>query len=291
MIKTLFLAAAALSAVCLDLATTQATSAATLNRAWVSGHGNDVAGCSAPTNPCRSLQYVVTDVIAPGGEIDILDPAGYGAVTIPFALSIVNDGVGTAGVQATSGAAITINAGLTDTVTLRGLDIDGLGSGAYGVLMNSGGVLTVVNCVIRHFTSTGVNIAPGSGTTTVSISNTIASDNGYAGIGFDPSGTGIVNGVISQTTVANNAHYGVSIFNYGGGSASATIVDSLASNNVFGFGAENAAASLLLGHSVATGNSQAGVYLTASATGQTYGDNKLSGNGAPSSLLSSVAMQ
>src|SRR5476651_139992 len=77
--------------------------AAGLNRAWVSGHGTDAAGCGAPTAPCRSFQYVIGNIIAAGGEIDVLDPAGYGALTIPFALSIVNDGVGVAGVQATTG--------------------------------------------------------------------------------------------------------------------------------------------------------------------------------------------
>src|SRR5476651_1134614 len=75
-------------------------------RAWVSGHGTDAAGCGAPVNPCRSLQYVHDHIIAAGGEIDVLDPAGYGAIAITKAVSIVNDGVGTAGVQATSGNAI-----------------------------------------------------------------------------------------------------------------------------------------------------------------------------------------
>src|SRR5450432_688710 len=90
-----------------------------LNRAWVSGHGVDQAGCGAPVTPCRSLQYVHDNIVAAGGEIDILDPAGYGAVTITKAVSIVNDGVGTAGVQAASGNAVTINAGANDTVYLR----------------------------------------------------------------------------------------------------------------------------------------------------------------------------
>src|SRR5471032_915995 len=86
---------------------------ASSNRAWVSGHGVDQVGCGAPTAPCRSLQYAHDNIVAPGGEIDILDPAGYGAVTITKAISIVNDGVGTAGVQASQGEAINIQAGPT----------------------------------------------------------------------------------------------------------------------------------------------------------------------------------
>src|SRR5450755_1299850 len=94
--------------------------AAGANRAWVSGHGTDAAGCGAPTAPCRSLQYTHDHIVVAGGEIDILDPAGYGAITITKAISIVNDGVGTAGVQAASGNAITINAGPSASVYLRG---------------------------------------------------------------------------------------------------------------------------------------------------------------------------
>src|SRR5579883_2230197 len=106
MTKTAFLAATSLASLLLALAPAQA---AGLNRAWVSGHGADAAGCGAPAAPCRTFQYVHDNIVAPGGEIDVLDPAGYGAITISKALSIVNDGVGAAGVQTSTGAAITIN--------------------------------------------------------------------------------------------------------------------------------------------------------------------------------------
>src|SRR5271166_6492978 len=96
------LAAPALAAVLLAAGTAQAGTAA---RAWVSGHGTDAAGCGPPIAPCRSFQYVIDNVLVAGGEIDVLDPAGYGAVKIPYALSIVNDGVGTAGIRAGSGQA------------------------------------------------------------------------------------------------------------------------------------------------------------------------------------------
>src|SRR5476651_711926 len=115
--RQISLASAVLAAAvcCLGAGTAQAAS----SRIWVSGHGVDQAGCGAPTAPCRSLQYAHDHIVA-GGEIDILDPAGYGAVSISKSISIVNDGVGTAGVQATSGNAITINAGAGGAVYLRG---------------------------------------------------------------------------------------------------------------------------------------------------------------------------
>jgi hypothetical protein len=129
-------------------------------RAWVSGHGNDVAGCGAPTNPCRTLQYTHDSVVAAGGEIDILDPAGYGTLTITKAISIVNDGVGTAGVQASSGNGITITAGPSDVIRLRGLNIEGLNTAADGIQFNTGAYLSVEDCTVKDFTNAEINFQP-----------------------------------------------------------------------------------------------------------------------------------
>src|SRR5450631_4081568 len=128
------------------------------HRAWVSGHGSDSAGCGAPVTPCRSLQYTHDHIVAAGGEIDILDPAGYGAITITKAINIINDGVGTAGVQATSGVAITINAG-AGAVVLKGLDIEGVGA-ADGVHFAAGGSLKVLDSTIKGFTADGLIYTP-----------------------------------------------------------------------------------------------------------------------------------
>ncbi|WP_158818594.1 right-handed parallel beta-helix repeat-containing protein [Methylocapsa sp. S129] len=184
--------------------------AQTATRAWVSGHGTDAAGCGAPTNACRSFQYVHDNIIAAGGEIDVLDPAGYGAVTITKAISIVNDGAGTAGVQAASGNAITVNA--SDVVTLRGLNIDGLGTASNGVMFNSGAGLTIVDCVIRHFGGNGVYLSISQATTKLLISNTIASDN-TAGVEINTSGSSaLIEGTLDHVTLDNNGS-GIHIFN------------------------------------------------------------------------------
>src|SRR5579883_2959779 len=138
MIKALSLTLAA----GLAAANVSSADAASVNRAWVSGHGTDATGCGAPASPCRSFQYVIDNVIAPNGEIDVLDPAGYGAVTIPFAVSIVNDGVGVAGIQAAAGdQAVTIQADASAAVHLRGLTIEGGGVGRIGIQLNSAGSL------------------------------------------------------------------------------------------------------------------------------------------------------
>jgi hypothetical protein len=89
------------------------------NGTWVSGKGTDRGGCPV-TAPCRTFAFALTQTAA-GGEIDVLDPADYGPVTITKSISIVNDGVGVAAIRASSGNAITINAGAGDSVHLRGL--------------------------------------------------------------------------------------------------------------------------------------------------------------------------
>jgi hypothetical protein len=103
-------------------------------------------GACALAAPCRTFACALTQTAA-GGEIDVLDPAGYGTVTITKAISIVNDGVGVAAIGASSGNAITINAGASD-VHLRGLTIEGLGTGTNGILFHTGGNLAIENCAV-----------------------------------------------------------------------------------------------------------------------------------------------
>jgi hypothetical protein len=175
------------------------------NRTCVSGHGTDSGGC-ALVAPCRTFAFALTQTAA-GGEIDVLDPAGYGQVTITKAISIVNDGVGTAAIGASLGDAITINAGAGD-VHLRGLTIEGLGSGQNGIFA-TGGNLTIENCVIRNFTQNGIFIGP-STSSSFSVSNTIASNNGNgAGIFIQPQGAAVVTGVLSNVTANNNRSGGI----------------------------------------------------------------------------------
>ena len=60
--------------------------------------GTDSGACTRAA-PCKTFAFALTQTAA-GGEIDVLDPAGYGPVTILMAISIINDGVGTAGMLA-----------------------------------------------------------------------------------------------------------------------------------------------------------------------------------------------
>ena len=201
---------AAIAAGMLLLAGASASVAA--SRAWVSGHGVDQAGCGTPVAPCRSLQYAHDHVVAVGGEIDILDPAGYGAITITKAVSIVNDGVGTAGVQSNSGAAITVNADPSGSVYLRGLNIDGVNfTGSTGVQFNAGATLTMVGCVVRHFTGYGIALTPAANATHFNVSDTVSSENGGGGVLAQPNGTFVTDVVIDRLTAQSNGANGVTV--------------------------------------------------------------------------------
>jgi hypothetical protein len=199
------------------------------NRTFVSGTGTDSGACSR-TAPCRTFAFALTQTAA-GGEIDVLDPAGYGAVTITKAISIVNDGAGTAGMVGVGFAGVFINAGPNDSVHLRSLTIEGLGIGSRGIEFETGSNLAIENCVVRGFTNFGIHIQP-STSSSFSVSNTIASNNsGGEGFFITPLGSAVVTGVLSEVT-ANNNFAGIAMI--GSGSLNVTIVASEFSNNSFG---------------------------------------------------------
>src|SRR5260370_27751620 len=140
---------------------------------WVSGKGADGGVCSFSV-PCRSFAYAITQT-DPGGEIDVLDSAGYGTLTIDRAISIVNDG-SLAKVAVGSGATgIIISAGPGDAIHLRGLTIEGGGVGAIGIQFNAGASLDIVNCVVRHFATDGIFLAPTT-LSTFSLTNRFVAD-------------------------------------------------------------------------------------------------------------------
>jgi hypothetical protein len=189
------------------IASTNAYAQAT--RTFVSGHGSDENPCSLAA-PCRSFAGALAQTNA-GGEIAVLDTAGYGTVTINKSISIINPGGVEAGISVPSGGTgILITAG---SVALRGLTLEGAGVGQDGIKLTGGSRLEIVNCVIRDFTHDGIYINPSSGTTTLSISNTIASDNGDNGIDIGPAaGSATVDGVISETLTNNNASSGIVVY-------------------------------------------------------------------------------
>ncbi len=124
-------------------------------RTWVSGVGDDANPCSR-TAPCKTFAGAISKTAA-GGEINVLDPGGFGAVTITKSISILSQFEAGVLVSGTNG--IVVNApAATDKVLLEGLDIEGLGTGLDGVKMIGGGKLVIRKCSIRNFTGNGVNV-------------------------------------------------------------------------------------------------------------------------------------
>jgi hypothetical protein len=145
-------------AACALLAATAASAAA--QRTFVSRTGIDSNPCSI-TLPCRAFAAAIAQTL-PGGEVVVLDSAGYGAVTIIQSVSIVAPRGIYAGVSVQAGDGITINAGATDIVKLRGLTITGLG-GVNGIVATSVGLLDVADVEVSGFTNRGLDFAAPGG--------------------------------------------------------------------------------------------------------------------------------
>jgi hypothetical protein len=140
-------------------ATNPASAQAT--RTWVSGVGDDVNPCSR-TAPCKTFAGAISKT-APCGEIDALDPGGFGGVTITKCITI--DGGGgqsgqVASILVAGTPGITVSAGPADRVVIRNLDINGATSGTNGINFVAGISLTVENVYIANFTNSCVNFQP-----------------------------------------------------------------------------------------------------------------------------------
>lgn len=147
-------------------------------RTWVSGVGDDANPCSR-TAPCKTFAGAISKT-ANGGEINTLDSGGFGGVTITKSLTIKARGnLGGALVSGTN--AIVVNAAATDKVTIDGLDINGIGTGAQtslsGVKVLSASRVNIVNSEIYRFQA-GVVLAPSSSNTRVVLKNNHIHNNG-----------------------------------------------------------------------------------------------------------------
>src|SRR5580704_19363316 len=129
-------------------------------RTWVSGVGDDANPCSR-TAPCKTFAGAISKT-APGGEIDVLDPGGFGALTITKSISIEADGL-IAGVLVSGTNGFVVNAPGANVV-IRGITFEGLGTGLAGINILSANSVTVENCFINNFTAQGINFAPASPT-------------------------------------------------------------------------------------------------------------------------------
>ena len=306
---------AILAAAILNLAVFGATPAhAQATRTWVSGVGDDANPCSR-TAPCKTFAGAISKTAA-GGEINCLDPGGFGAVTITKSITISCPY--TEGGALAAGNGVIVNAGATDVVVLRGLDIYGVNPPTNGVRFIAGGALHIEDSVIRRFNaanSAGVLFSP-SGASQLFITNTTITQNGNGntggGIVIKPAAAGSARIVINNVRIHNNANAGLQVDTTGstGGGGSGIFV-SLENSSVSGNGngvhalqpagtqgilitingsiiannpgsgllGDGAGASMRVGNSTIVGNGS-GVTRNNSSAIVSYGDNRLNGNTA-----------
>src|SRR3954470_6091705 len=143
------------------------SASAQATRTWVSGVGDDANPCSR-TAPCKTFAGAISKT-ANGGEINCIDPGGFGGVTITKSLTIkchYTEG----GVLVSGTNAIVVSAAATDKVTLKGLDINGTGVGApvslVGVKVLSARAVHIIDSEVYQFKA-GISVQPTTANTRV----------------------------------------------------------------------------------------------------------------------------
>jgi hypothetical protein len=140
-----------------SLAQAQAT------RTWVSGVGDDVNPCSR-TAPCKTFAGAISKTAA-GGEISVLDPGGYGTLTVTKSITVDGGtGAGWGSVLAALTTGFIINDSLsgspnTIVVHLRNLSINGANNGTDGIRVINAAVVHVEKVNIFRFTGDGIEMA------------------------------------------------------------------------------------------------------------------------------------
>jgi hypothetical protein len=282
-------------------------------RTWVSGVGDD-ANPGSRTAPCKTFAGAISKT-DPGGEIDVIDPGGFGALTITKAITI--DGAGTfASVLVAGTAGITIAAGANDVVALRNLSINGDGgTGLDGIHFLSGAALHLESCVIFNFGRRGVFFEPAAtsrlfikdciirnnndpnnggallvqprvgGSALVSMDATRMEGNLFAIVATDHSTVAVRNSV-----AASNANAGFAVASVAGAAVvmnleNCLVSDSNATVNSAAVAATGAQAIIRISN-VTVLNNRLGLMVSTGGSILSFGNNRIAGNstdGAPTS--------
>ena len=214
-------------------------------RTWVSGVGDDANPCSR-TAPCKTFAGAISKTAA-AGEINVLDPGGFGAVTITKSITISSIGF-EAGVLVSGTNGIVISASNTDTVVLYGLDIEGVGTGLDGVRVLSAKSVYIIKCQIHHFTGNGVNLVSTTPGSHVFINDSfIIGNNGGVNVQGGNGGPVVSNiASITNTSILSNSAFGVQA---NGASNIVGVQTSVLNDNPAGISVLNSAQAISVGPS------------------------------------------
>jgi hypothetical protein len=268
------------------------------SRTWVSGVGDDANPCSR-TAPCKTFAGSISNT-STGGEINCLDPGGFGALTITKSITInCEETLGSVLVSGTNGIVISAPAG--SVVTLKGLEFEGLLTGLNAISFVSGTELHVHKFQIRDFTQSGISVTTNTAGSRVYIADGYISNcagSSGAGIFISPTAgdnteinhvqiescsTGInaaanaspLNVSVRDSVVANGTGNGIHLGSTGG--AATMMVDHSTVTAFNGVGVTASAGTLRIGNSTITAN-VTGVSATGTGTLRTYKTNQINGN-------------
>lgn len=270
-------------------------------RTWVSGVGDDANPCSR-TAPCKTFAGAISKTAA-GGEISVLDPGGFGAVTITKSITINGDGT-LAGILAAGTNGIIVNAAATDKVIIRSISINGANTGVNGIRYLAGGQLTVENVTIYGFQAgstsraidvslaasgklfvndttitnceAGIRLNTTAGTLQATLDN-VRIENTDAHAVEAVSGTTQV--TIKHSNLSNNFNAGVRT---AGSQAVINVEDTILAFNNAGVNAAISGGRIRLSECTIV-NNVTGIAIAAGATVESAGNNRIAGNGSTTS--------
>ena len=202
------------------LASAQPASAA--DDTWVSATGADAGDCPIAA-PCRTLRYALAQTTA-GGTIIILASGRYGPVHIAKSVHIIAEGVAAEITRAGNcGAAICVEAGSNDVISLRGLTISLSDSQKDAIRFSSGGALDVDRCTVEGNLRYGVLFSPSTSAKLYVADSRFSVGTAAAQIGS----TGGVQHVLFNKVSSHNSLHGIGVGGFGStGSIVATVRDS-----------------------------------------------------------------
>ncbi|MBV8928899.1 MAG: right-handed parallel beta-helix repeat-containing protein [Mycobacteriaceae bacterium] len=189
------------------------------SRTWVSGVGDDANPCSR-TAPCKTWAGAISKTAA-GGEIDALDPGGFGALSIGKALVIDGGGgqVASTLVSGVNQSAFYINGGANDQITIRNIRINGISQSSGpatgpGIKFNSGASLSVENVFLFNFGGNGIDFQP-TVRAFLHVEHTTIENAGGDGIAISTaaSGGGLNRVEISDSHIFNSGANGIRVLN------------------------------------------------------------------------------
>jgi hypothetical protein len=279
------------------------------SRTWVSGVGDDANPCSR-TAPCKTFAGAISRT-AKEGEINTLEPGGFGTVTITKSLTIDGTMTGVGAIQNAGGITgvfiqITDAADVRKAVILRNLSINGNGSGGRGVRITAalavfvencnitgqngspgvgiedsrttGGLLEIKGTTITNNTGNGITVSPSSGSTPINVHifNSVVQRNAS---GFFAGSN--VKATIFDSVFTQNVTAGIAAQQTAGGLTEVAVDHCVVSNNVNGFQANAANSTIRVSNTTAMNNTTLAV-ATGGGLVSSYGNNQTGAVAFPS---------